>query len=294
VPSDNVSLIFGKPGSGKSITALAICLASLRRASLGGASGWAVRPMTSVLYLDWEADKDALWRRLAGLCSAEGVAIPTGFHYLRMARPLHASLAMVTKELRKHSPQGMVIDSWAPACGIEPEGADAATKIMSAIRTLAVTTLGIAHVTNAAADGDAPARPFGSIFNNALSRSNFECSGEKDGPTLSCTFRHHKINDGALQPSKGFTYTYSPDGIAVEAGEPDVSKLPTSARIVKLLMGYEDHESDVASMSDELGIPQPNLRVTLGRMEGKSVTRHAEGFGRGRHTIWRLTPGQHA
>src|SRR5207237_10033852 len=62
----------------------------------------------------------------------------------------------------------VMLTSFADACGPEPETADAAMRMFSAIRELGnVTTAVVAHVPHSLRNGSATAeegRPFGSVF----------------------------------------------------------------------------------------------------------------------------------
>lgn len=289
VPMDVVTLLFGKGGSGKSITALALALSSLRPAALGGSRGWAVRPMRSVLYLDWEADQGAVWRRAWGLAGAEGVEIPPGLHYLRMTRPLAQSIQQVSQAIRDHQVEALIVDSWVPATGTNARNdADGTSQIMAAIRTLGRTTLGIAHVTNAAADGEAESRPFGSVFNQNLARSLVEVTSESEGNALRVSYRHTKVNDGALARSRGLVFTYAEDGqIAVESGEPDLTKMSLPEQIKRVLASGAKPGHEIA---EEIGESVESVTRILRRGDGRTFTRTEGGQagGRGRKVLWGL------
>lgn len=271
VPMRVATILYGDGGSGKSFTALALALCALRGAALGESRAWPTRRVESVLYLDWESDEYTVHRRLRALCRAEQLdEIPAGIRYLRMDRSLADSLPHIQRECAEHAAELVILDSWLPACGPQPESADAVSRAMGAVRALGgVTTFIIAHVTKASAESGAPARPYGSVFSGNLARSTIEATGDAglSRNTLSVTFRHSKANDGPLQRPNALTYTFSgtdeePE-IALEADTPDPEKLGLPAQILAAL----DQARSVGELATELGAPRNSVLVALRRLE---------------------------
>lgn len=285
-----VSLLFGRGGSGKSITALALTLASLRGASLGGSSGWVVRPLRGVLYLDWESDKATFDHRVTCLLRGEGLAadaLPATLHHVQMTRPLAHSLPQVSAAIRRRNPEAIVIDSWVPACGFDARNdAEATSRTMAAIRTLGLPALGITHITNAAADGESESRPFASVFNQNLPRSVIRVTGDRNGSHTTVTYTHTKVNDGPLLPPRTLTFTYSDGEIAVEAEAVVSSHLPLYQQLEQLIR--ERGPQTVDALAVATGRNEGFVKGELNRKETVVFNRlkpSTQG-GRGRKVLW--------
>jgi AAA domain len=138
-----VSVLFGDGGAGKGYAAVGVGLAVKHAKSLP--SGLIVSKPAEVLYCDWESSvedlEDRAYRLARGLgCSGEAL------HYRRMGRALADEASALRAEISRLRIGLLVIDSLAPACGAEPEGADAAVRAYNAIRSFgSITTLVIAH-----------------------------------------------------------------------------------------------------------------------------------------------------
>jgi len=112
----------------------------------------------------------------------------------------------------------VIVDSLAPACGPEPETADAAVRTMAALRSFGTTNLVLAHVSKATADAPGPARPFGSVFVRNLARVLWEIrreSDDADGLRLACYQR--KNNLGPVAPSFGLHCVFTEQAITLTA-----------------------------------------------------------------------------
>lgn len=206
VLAGETNVLFGDGGSGKSLLALSLAVAaSTGRALPGGLVPTA--PIRRVLYLDYESCPEEHADRLAGLLA--GLAIPGAppILYRQMVRPLADDAAILRAEISQHQIDFVIVDSLAPACGAEPEGADAAVRTFTALRSFgAVTRQVIAHVSKASADQRTGAtRPFGSVFVQNLARNVWEVRKAEDdgGDHLVLGFYHRKFNSGRCLPPFG-------------------------------------------------------------------------------------------
>ena len=221
LPLGDTSVLYGDGGAGKGWTATALAVATATGAALpGGIKALARGP---VLYLDWESTEDDLQDRLylvsRGLgCGAEGI------HYRRMSRAIADEISAVRAEVSRLAVKLVVVDSLAPACGAEPEGADAVIRAMNALRSLGagVTRLVIAHVSHASATSQAPARPYGSVFVQNLARSTWELRASDENTSvdeLVVGLYHRKVNRGRKHPPIGLRYTFGDHAITLERAD---------------------------------------------------------------------------
>src|SRR5262249_55873351 len=131
LPLGDTTVLFGDGGTGKGLTAVALTLAAAAGAALpGGIKALARGP---VLYLDWESTEDDIAERLYLLGRGLGCATE-GVYYRRMSRGVADEVTVLRGEASRLGVKLVVVDSFAPACGAEPEGADAAIRAMNALR----------------------------------------------------------------------------------------------------------------------------------------------------------------
>lgn len=224
LPRHETAVIYGDGGSGKSYLSLALAL--LHEHPLPGG----LRPMqrASTLILDWEACEDDLNERLAWLETGLGLSHTDGIYYRPMARALADDATRLRAEAARLGVGLLIVDSGAPACGTDPETADAAIRIMNALRSFPTTNLILAHVNQlTAAQRQGVGRPFGSVFNWNLARSLWEIRASDERPNeseLSLALFHRKVNRGRLHPPIGLCFTFAPDRVTL--GRTDLAQAP--------------------------------------------------------------------
>jgi hypothetical protein len=162
-----------------------------------------------VLYLDYESCVEEHQDRLAGLLAGLGLRDAPPILYRQMIRPLSDDAAILRAEISQHQIGFVIVDSLGPACGPEPEGADAAVRTFTALRSFgAVSRLVVAHVSKAGADQrTGPARPFGSVFVQNLARNVWEVRQADDSgdDALVLGYYHRKFNSGRKLPPFGLS-----------------------------------------------------------------------------------------
>jgi hypothetical protein len=267
------NVLFGDGGSGKSLFALALAVAVGAGAALP--AGITATAHTPVLYLDWESSLEEHQDRLAGLLDGLGVSVAPPILYRPMSRALADDAAFLRAEISRHGVGFVIVDSLAPACGAEPEGADAAIRAMNAMRSFgaAVTRLVIAHVSKAGAEQrSGPAKPFGSVFVQNLARSVWEIRKAEDdgGDDLVLGFYHRKVNRGRLFPPFGLRLEFR--GASTVLNGHDVGQQPDlmaraslAFRIQKTLAGGA---RSVPDLMDETGKSKDTITRTLRRLRG--------------------------
>jgi AAA domain/Toprim-like len=228
LPLGETSLIYADGDTGKGWVALLIAVA------LG--TGQAVphlRPMrrgVTTAYLDWESTEEEVAARVHGIGRGLGVDLPPGSI---LYRPMYRALADEAPRLRadfaRHGVSFVIVDSFGPAAGAEPESADSTIRAMNALRSFTDTTkLVLAHLSKAAADQPTGAtRPYGSVFVRNLARSAWELrrAEETDSGELLVAAYHRKHNGGRRAPAFGLRLRFEPDGAVVVTGA-DLAEAP--------------------------------------------------------------------
>jgi len=277
VLAGQTNVLFGDGDSGKSLTALALMVAAGAPCDLpAGLTPTGDEPVRG-LYLDYEGCQEDHEDRLANLLDSLGLTEAPPILYRQMVRPLADEAAFLRAQISQHRIGFVIVDSLAPACGPEPEGADAAVRTFTALRSFgAVTRLVVAHVSHAsAAQRTGPAKPFGSIFNFNLARNMWEVRRAEDpGPgTLVQGLYHRKFNAGERQPPFGLRFTFSEDSITLQAHdmgqEPDlVARASVSQR---LLAALRSGAFTTAELAGQVGASELTVRRALERLREKEL-----------------------
>lgn len=269
LPLGETSVIFGDGGTGKSLLALAVAVAVSSKAPLPGG----LRPMqdVSVLYLDWESCREEQAERLEGLLAGLGLSATSEIHYRPMARALADDAAHLRTEVDRLGVGLVIVDSLGPACGAEPESADAAIRTLNALRSFApATRLVIAHVSKADIARNGPSRPYGSVYVQNLARSVWEIRRSDDeSKDLVLGLFHRKCNTGRLSAPIGLRFEFGEDGIRLlpsDIGEqPDLlAKTSLTFQIQKTLTAGGRTVDEIAKTLDA---NPDTVRRTLNRLK---------------------------
>jgi hypothetical protein len=240
MPIGETTVLHGDGGAGKGYLSTALALAVCSDARLPGGLSALVRG--PVLVLDWESTEEELAERAHLLAAGLGCPV-RDLHHKPMVAPLTAEIHAVRAEVSRLGAALVIVDSLGPASGSEPEGADAAVRTLTALRSLSpASRLVIAHVSRATAEATGPGRPFGSVFVQNLARSVWEMrrSDEDDGDEALIALYHRKVNSGRKHRPIALRLAFAPEAIALHAAEvtdrPDLlARLPLPQRIVKLV-----------------------------------------------------------
>jgi AAA domain-containing protein len=220
LPLGETAVLFGDGGAGKGFAALALGLAAASGAVLPG--GLTATRRILGLYLDWESTVEEIEERLHLLTRGLGCTA-AGLYYRRMTRALADDVAALQAEVSRLGVGLVIVDSLAPACGAEPEGADAAIRCMNALRALGpVTRLVQAHVSKAGANQrTGAARPFGSVFVQNLARSVWELRRSEDsaGDDLTVGLYHRKTNRGRLHAPLSLRFHFDAEAVTLHAAD---------------------------------------------------------------------------
>jgi hypothetical protein len=293
LPLNAITVGAADGGQGKGHLAVRLALAVKHRIPL--AEGMFATTSAEVLYLDWESDKDDLDDRLYR--HARGAQLDAAqIHYRRMYRALSEEAAALRADVSRLNIGFLIIDSLAPACGPEPEGADAAIRTFGAIRSLGpLTVLCLAHISKASADQRGPARPFGSVFVQNLARSVWELRRDPESDDLLIGLYHRKVNRGRLSKPLALRFRFTADAITL--GPADIQEAPELAArtsvTTQVLAALRTGAKTAPALADELGLPAETVSRTLRRLgkpdTNKVVRLSTEGrTGRGQEMLWGL------
>lgn len=290
LPDGQVTILYGDGGTGKSTLAAAMLVSIETGVTV--IEGWLPR-QAPVLYLDWEAGKASINRRVRGV--AMGAHIPHVVQIrhadCRRRGPLPGFAEDVARFIDKEGIGAVVVDSVGMASGTSNEGSDAnesAIRLFSAFGFLGTTVLAIDHISKAAAeDTGKPARPYGSIYKGLLARATYELrrSQAADGRSLLGVF-NTKANDGPLLGPMTFSVAHGEDGaITYERLEATPSELAGSLanpdKIAAVLQGGRHMKP--SEIADETGLSEATVRTTLHRYKGHR-------FGQLASKAWELLP----
>ncbi len=266
------NLIFGDGGSGKSLLAETLAAAVAVGAPL--ACGLTPTATCPALILDWETCRDEHEDRLAGIAAGFGCPRISGLFYRRMARAVADEAAVLRREIARLGVGLVVVDSLGPACGAEPESADAAIRSMNALRSFGpVTRLVVAHVSKLAAEQrSGPAKPYGSVYVQNLARNVWEVRrAEEESEDLVLGAFHRKVNRGRLLPPVGLRFEFGEGAIRLrsqDVGEQAdlLARTSVAYRIQKVLTAGA---LDVATLAEEAGAGKDTVKRTLRRLADK-------------------------
>ena len=202
------SLLFGPGDSGKSF--LAMYFGTMIAAAFP--HGNFMPEPGNVLYLDYETDADTAAQRLRMISAGLNCDVPKGFHYRYCHQTLAAEIETIQRHVLQRDISLLIIDSAAPAVG-EPESSTMTNQYFSALRSLEITSLTIAHVAKTGKVDE----PFGSIFFRNLPRANFRvtASHEPGDPSFAVSLKHTKSNNGIRIKDLGLRFAFEPDKVTL-------------------------------------------------------------------------------
>ena len=297
LPQNETAVLYGDGGSGKSLVALWVAHAVATGGDLP--AGLRVRLRAPVLYLDWESRRSVHEGRLHALMAGIGATETGRLEYRRMTRGLADDVAVLRAAIARRGVGLVVVDSFGLACGNEPETADSAIRLAGAIRSLETTALVVAHVNRQQADSKAPARPFGSVYVQNLSRASWEIrrtdeplDDEQDEMVLGL---FHRKTNARRHPAIGLRVQFCDDGATrIEAVDPRqepslADRLSLGHRIVAAL---GDGAADCVTLADRLDVSQASVRGTLNRLRARRLVVKLPPVtqdGKRRNALWGLS-----
>lgn len=295
VPAGQISGVFAPGGDGKSLFGLALALAVSTGTALP--CGIKATQRANVLLTDWEADQQDHETRLEALARGLEIKRPSGIFYRRMHRPLVDDAARVRSEIARRQIGLVIVDSYGPAAGLGPEGADACIPFMSALGSFApASSLVFTHVSKAGAEQrTGAATPYGSVYFINLCRTIWELrrSEDQDSDALVIGLFHRKANQTKLFPPMGLRFEFGGDG-AIRIKAHDITE--RTDLLARTSLGYRLQEllRSGARTTDELAEGADSALETVSRTlrrlhrRGKVVPLEIGGKGRGDKQQWGL------
>jgi hypothetical protein len=288
LPQDQTTILYADGGTGKST--LAVAMAVSVETGISVIPGW-IPAKEPVLYLDWEAGRASINRRVRGVAMGAHIPFVVTIDYLDCRRrgPLPGFVEEIARLVDRGHYGLVVVDSVGMASGSSSDGGDAnetAVRLFAAFGYLGTTVLAIDHVnkTDADAEPGRKSRPYGSVYKSNLARATYELRRSGESPVLGVY--HTKANDSGLQPPVSLRVEHGDDG-SITYTRLDASELPSDLerrmplieRIARLLADQHLHERDIA---EELGADKNVVRTMLGQRKDR--------FNRLPSGLWEVIP----
>ena len=181
LPTGDTALLYGPRESAKTTVAMALAI----MVSHGNPAG-PIQPLQSgikTLWLSWEQRERAVKATFAALKRGFGLTDRTGITFIEMDRTLADCARWLRTEVAKHKIGLVVIDSYIPAAGYEPQTNNAASRVFRTLRSLGqdVTSIVISHLAKLDIYKHG-AEAFGGVTSMNLSRSAWMVSRGEDEP----------------------------------------------------------------------------------------------------------------
>jgi hypothetical protein len=272
MPLGDVTTLYGDGSTGKSTLAAAIAVSVQTGVSV--IPGWTPRK-APVLYLDWEAGRSSINRRVAGVAMGANIPGPVTISYRNCKRrgALPGFAEDLAREVDERRFGLVIVDSVGMASGVG-EGGDAnetAIRLFGAFGALGTTVLAIDHVNKTdATRTDRTTRAYGSVYKGLLARATYEIRRGKaaDGRWL-IAIRNTKFNDGDELGDQALKVHHEPNGAIwyerleqlpaeMKIGEPTIWELAA-----EVLEAGDYGEAEIAAAIEK---PVPTVRSTLYRM----------------------------
>lgn len=258
------TLIYAPGGSCKSYLALYLALVASHGENQNGLS--AVR--CPVLYLDWELDAVTIGTRLKRLHRGHPELSRHAPFYRACTSPLHEETDLIAEEIAKKEIRLVIIDSAIMACGDDLNSTHAPKQLQRALRQMGCASLVLSHVAKNSEEKTA----YGNVFFQNLCRNQYEVQlVDESHDRKQITMNHRKINFGAFQPLRGFSFDFSDEACRVNSFDPEresicQDRLPLASRIRTLL---EDGELRTAKeIGEDLGVKLATIKTVLSQKKG--------------------------
>jgi hypothetical protein len=227
------------------------------------------------LYLDYEDSYDVHVRRMRAIAACHANMAKADVRYQACTEPLVNLTHTLLRRIQAEAITFVVLDSLAAATGGDA-GAEAATKVFRAIRSLHIGALIVAHIPKSPGEGQEPSI-YGSVFHKNFARATWELRKEQDvdSDTSILGLFHRKSNLSRTHAPMGIKVTQNSENTLMHYEPFDLSQaaelkkaLPWPNQIRNLLEsdGVPRSSKEIA---DELGAPLATIKVYLSNYKGK-------------------------
>jgi energy-coupling factor transporter ATP-binding protein EcfA2 len=240
LPRNQFSLFYGEGGTGKSTLALFLALLIQTKDMPASQYGFNINgdSPSTVLYLDWDTDKNFINNQFKNLC--KGFGTKAHLFYRRCNLPLAQDIENIKENITATNADVVIIDSVGVASGGDLNEAHTANLFSLALRSLKTTNFVISHTSKDRSDKKTP---FGSVyfFNNARNIWEMKKIQSTGDDFIDIGLFHRKCNLAKLYNPFGFRFAFQNDSIIVEnqkiaeIGEFE-KELSLRQRIKKLLL----------------------------------------------------------
>jgi hypothetical protein len=258
------TILFGAGGTGKTMLSLAWALAITDGIPEFGYMG----EPADVLFVDYEADEDQIADRLAQLQQGSGYGNVARFHYWPGRGSVTSMIPALRRKVSMSDVRLVVVDSAGLAVGGSPLDEQITLAYCSAVRSLGVPVLTLAHVTKSGEDK----YPFGSIMwsNAARATINVKAPEDDTGPVKHLGLFFRKMNNGSINRSGiGYRMEFSEDDSMVTVQREEMSSeiqawRPLRARLTDLF--FKGQRFTIKELSMETGEKEDTIYRQLKRM----------------------------
>lgn len=308
-PTGEVSLLYGPGESLKSLWAMTYAMALQHDVPMAGIRR-AIPTGVVPLFLDWEDTPEVAAMRHRAVAAGLGLPEAQPFPYVRMDRPLAEAVRWLRAEISDHGTTLIIVDSYVPASGDEPEGNEAATRFHRAVRSLGtgVTTLVVTHIAKADIEKRVGS-PFGGVMVGNLCRSIWQVvRGEDldaegaDQRAIGLGLFQRKNSFGRPRKASMVVTFHGRDGQAPRMidfrqatldHDQILLNIEGTAALLEAVLRHERRPLTVRELAERCGLKEASIKTALHR--GKQFTVVSEGGGRGHEATWGLLePGREA
>lgn len=287
--------LYGEGGRGKSYIALALATAAAAGQPFLGYP----LPTGPVIYLDWELSIEEQTRRAFKVARGFGLKTPPkDLLYQTPFQSLPKLIARLRQIVTKRKVGMVIIDSFGPACGGNPEYAQDVMSLFNELKSLGVTVIILDHQSKLQDGQDATRKsPFGSVYKTNLSRSVIHLDKASSSPgELKVIMRQVKNNFGPLHDPIGLSIKFD-----LPLGEPEVVQflegdIKNDLDFIKhqgnderiLVSLRDDGPATVAVLAQRTGVSEKSIGNKLPLLAADKKVRPQQKKD-GRKIIWEIT-----